>query len=196
MRVAGLLLAAGRGSRFGGDKLMAALPGAFADIPAGTPVGVAAGINLHRAIADSLAVVRADQSALAARLRDHGLRSVICPDADRGMGATLACGIAASCDAGGWVIALADMPWILPQTIGSIAAALASGADIAAPAFCGQRGHPVGFARRHRDALAASTGDAGARAIVAANPGRLTLVDVDDPGVVRDVDIPRDLLGG
>lgn len=196
MPITGILLAAGRGSRFGADKLMAALPAAFADIPAGTPIGVAAGIRLHCAITDALAVVRDDQSVLAALLRDYGLQTVACPDADRGMGATLACGVAASRDADGWVIALADMPWILPKTIRAIVAALASGADIVAPAFGGRRGHPVGFARRHFDALAASSGDAGARAIVAANPGRLTLIDVDDPGVVRDVDVPRDLPGG
>jgi molybdenum cofactor cytidylyltransferase len=194
--ITGILLAAGRGSRFGADKLMVALPGAFAGIPAGTPIGVAAGINLHRAIADSVAVVRADQSAFAALLRDHGLHTVECPDADHGMGATLACGVAASRDADGWVIALADMPWIRPKTISAIVAALGSGADIAAPAFGGRRGHPVGFARRHRDALAASSGDGGARAIIAAHPGQLTLIDVDDPGVVRDVDVRRDLLGG
>lgn len=196
MTITGILLAAGRGSRFGADKLLAPLPAAFADIPAGTPIGVAAGINLHRAITDCLAVVRDDRSVFAALLREHGLHTIECPDADDGMGATLACAINASRDADGWVIALADMPWIRPKTIGAIVATLASGADIAAPAFGGRRGHPVGFARRHLDALAASSGDAGARAIVEAHPGQLTLIDVDDSGVVRDVDVPRDLEGG
>ncbi|HEX8740458.1 MAG TPA: nucleotidyltransferase family protein [Casimicrobiaceae bacterium] len=196
MPITGILLAAGRGSRFGADKLMAVLPAAFGDIAAGTPIGVAAGINLHRAITDTLAVVRADRPAFAALLRDHGLHTVACPDADRGMGATLACGVTASRDADGWVVALADMPWIRPKTIGAIVAALASGADIAAPVFGGRRGHPVGFARRHLDALAASSGDAGARAIVEVHQDELTLIDVDDPGVVRDVDVPHDLSGG
>jgi molybdenum cofactor cytidylyltransferase len=109
------------------------------------------------------------------------------------MGASLACGVAATKDADGWVIALADMPWTAPATIGSVAVALADGSDIVAPSHRGERGHPVGFARRHCDALTALRGDAGAREIVAAHRDRLALIAVDDPGTVRDVDTPAAL---
>jgi molybdenum cofactor cytidylyltransferase len=104
------------------------------------------------------------------------------------MGASLACGVAAAGDADAFVIALADMPWIRPATIGAVVEALAGGADIAAPVQRGERGHPVGFAGRHRDALAALSGDEGARAVVARNRSGLVLVPVDDPGALRDVD--------
>ena len=46
----------------------------------------------------------------------------------------------------GWVVALADMPWIRTETIAAVADALARGAMIAAPDYAGVRGHPVGFA--------------------------------------------------
>lgn len=112
------------------------------------------------------------------------------------MGVTLACGVKAVPDADAWVIALADMPWVAPSTIAALVSALARGADIAAPVRCGRRGNPVGFAARHRDALMALSGDEGARALVAALGDRVTLVEVDDPGIARDVDTPGDLGGG
>lgn len=183
---AGILLAAGSARRFGGAKLVAAL----AD---GTPVGVASWRALAAALPRTLAVVRPGDEALAAALAAAGATVVACPRADEGMGASLACGVAASRNAAGWVVALADMPWIAPATIRRVADAIASGASVAAPFHRGERGHPVGFAAAHRDALAALSGDEGAKAIVAAHRARLVRIDVDDSGVLRDIDVPGDL---
>jgi molybdenum cofactor cytidylyltransferase len=69
-----------------------------------------------------------------------------------------------------------------------------TGASIAAPVPRGRRGHPVGFSAAHRDALMALSGDEGARALVAAAGVDLVRVDVDDQGVLRDVDTPGDLV--
>lgn len=187
MHIVGILLAAGRGVRFGGDKLAAPLPQASHGVAAGTPLGVAAALHLVAASTDAVAVVRPGDR-LTAALRGAGLRIVECANADDGMGASLACGVGATRGAGGWIIALADMPWIAPATIRAVANAIRNGADIVAPVHRGERGHPVGFAARHRDALCALTGDAGARSLLAAHAGAVTLLDVDDPGVVRDVD--------
>ena len=182
----GILLAAGAARRFGGDKLLVPL----AD---GTPVGVASCRALGAALGRVFAVVRPGDDALAARLAESGAHLVHCPRADEGMGASLACGIAATADAGGWVVALADMPWIAHATIRAVAEAIAKGASIAAPYYRGERGHPVGFATGHREALLALCGDEGARALLAHAGPALVRIDVDDPGVLRDVDVPRDL---
>lgn len=195
MRIVGVLLAAGQGRRFGGDKLLAPLPGATFDVPAGTALGVASAMHLVAALPDTVAVVRPGERQLAARLGDAGVRVVECTNADDGMGASLACSVAATADADGWVVALADMPWIAPATIMAVSAALGEGADIAAPAYRGERGHPVGFARRHYASLAALTGDAGARSLLFEHRDRLTLLATDDAGVVRDVDTPAALAG-
>jgi len=195
MRVVGILLAAGRGSRFGGDKLMAPLRAAAHGVPAGTPLGVAAARNLVAALPDSVAVVRPGDEALSRLLVATGVRLVECASADDGMGTSLACGVVAAADADAWVVALADMPWIDPTTIVKVADALRAGANITAPALRGQRGHPVGFARRHHAALAALTGDVGGRGILQRNAAGLTIVDVDDPGILGDVDRPADLAG-
>jgi molybdenum cofactor cytidylyltransferase len=193
MRIVGVLLAAGRGLRFGGDKLLAPLPHARETVAVAASLGAAAARNLARALPESVAVVRAGEPRRADALRAAGLRVVECARADEGRGASLACAVAATRDADGWVVALADMPWIAPATITAVADALTAGADIAAPAFRGARGHPVAFWRRHYAALAALAGDEGARSIVESNRDALALIAVDDPGVLADVDTPGDL---
>ena len=179
MRIVGILLAAGRSERFGGDKLVVPLTHATEDIDAGTPIGVAACRHLIAAVPETVAVVRPGDCALADLLRDAAARVVECARAGEGMGASLA---------DGWIVALADMPWIEPTTIAKLVAALERGADIVAPSFGGQRGHPVGFARRHHSALSSLRGDEGARAIIAANRATVELLPTDDGGVVRDID--------
>jgi molybdenum cofactor cytidylyltransferase len=186
--IVGILLAAGEGSRFGGDKLLAPMPADSGAESSGVPLGAVAGSRLVDALPDAIAVVRPRDARLSACLSAVGLRVVRCANADEGMGASLACGVSAARDADGWVIALADMPWIASATIRAIAAALARGADIAAPSYRGERGHPVGFARRHYDTLAALTGDTGARSLIERSLSRITWIDVDDAGVLRDVD--------
>ena len=172
---------------------MAPLRAPSDNTPAGTPLGVAAARNLVAALAESIAVVRPGDDAFSALRRVAGLRIIECANADDGMGASLACGVRATADADGWVIALADMPWVAPATIAKVAQALAAGADIAAPVHAGRRGHPVGFARRHYAALSVLAGDAGARGIIESSTSCVALIDVDDSGILGDVDRPEDL---
>jgi molybdenum cofactor cytidylyltransferase len=108
------------------------------------------------------------------------------------MGASLGWGVRSSPVARAWLVVLADMPWIEPQTIARVGRALDGGARIAAPSWRTARGHPVGFAASFYAALSALSGDEGAKAILARHP--VELVPVDDQGVVRDVDRPEDLV--
>lgn len=191
-RIVGVLLAAGRGARFGGDKLLASLP-QRAGAESAVGLGVASAHALVAVLPGAVAVVRPADAALSAQLAAAGLRVVPCAHADDGMGASFACGVAASADADGWIVALADMPWISSSTIRAVADAVAAGAAIVAPRHRGRRGHPVGFSRVHRDALIALTGDAGARSIIDDHRDAVTWINVDDPGVLRDVDTRDDL---
>jgi len=156
MPVTGILLASGVGRRFGANKLLHPLED-------GTPIAVVSARNLLAALPDTVAVVRAANSVLAKKLREAGCRIAVCRDAAEGMGRTLAAGVRASRGASGWVVALADMPFVRPASIRRVADGLAAGAAIAAPAFNGRRGHPVGFARRFKDELIELRGDEGAR---------------------------------
>jgi molybdenum cofactor cytidylyltransferase len=184
----GVLLAAGSGSRFDPDGLHNKL---LAEMPDGTPVAHEAAHRLLRVVTRVLAVVRPGSDALARVLNDAGCDVVFALSAERGMGASLAAGIAASDDAQGWIVALADMPRIALPTIEAVARALDSGASLVAPFHDGQRGHPVGFGVEHLDALLALDGDTGAKALLMSQA--LTRIDVDDPGILRDVDTPDDL---
>lgn len=189
--IRGILLAAGYSKRFGSNKLLQALPAGSPH--AGMPIALAAARNLIEALPESIAVLRPRAQKLGQMLRDAGCNTVVCKNAAEGMGVSLAAGVRAAADAHGWVVALADMPYIRPETIRVVARALEEGAVIAAPAYRGERGHPVGFARRFLDQLSALRGDAGAREILKQHPDWITLYDVDDPAVLRDIDEPSDL---
>ena len=179
----GILLAAGRGSRFGaGNKLLHPLPD-------GTPMALAAARNLIAALPDSLAVVNGESRELATLLEQAGLRVSVCPHAAEGMGASLAWGVAQSETADGWLIALADMPWIARATIQTVAGAVTGARMIAAPIYQGRRGHPVAFARDYGPELRRLTGDAGARLLLEAHAEDVTLLPSEDAGVLRDIDV-------
>lgn len=189
--IRGILLAAGSAKRFGSNKLLQALPPGTPD--AGMPIALAAAKHLIGALPDSIAVLRPRAQKLGKLLRDAGCNTVVCKNAANGMGTSLAAGIKASADADGWVVVLADMPFIRPETTRAIVRALAEGAAIAAPSYRGERGHPVGFARRFYDELIGLQGDAGARQVMMQHSDSITTLDVDDSGVLRDIDKPSDL---
>lgn len=184
--IVGILLAAGFSRRFGGDKRLQAL----AD---GRPLAVVAASNLLAACGRVIAVVRPEDQGLASLLDELGCTVVAAEEAAFGMGRSLAAGIAASGDAAGWLIALADMPRIEAASYRAVLTALRGGAAIARPHYRGQPGHPVGFAAMWRADLLGLQGDAGARAILQSAAERVVACPVDDAGVLFDIDTPRDL---
>jgi molybdenum cofactor cytidylyltransferase len=149
--------------------------------------------NLRAVVPDVIAVVAPGSTRLASLLAEAGARVTECPNADHGMGASLAWGVAATVSADKWIIALADMPFILPQTIAAVTRALDEGALAAAPFYGDRRGHPVGFGSVLRDELLALDGDEGARAVLARHAAALVRVACDDSAILRDIDVPADL---
>ena len=183
----GILLAAGSASRFGSHKLLYPLPD-------GTPIGIAAARHLKQSVEDVVAVVRPDDARLADLLHAEGLTTIASEHAELGIGASLVSAINATDNAAGWLITLADMPWIKPQTIGAIAKMLEQGVDLAAPCYNGQRGHPVGISRRFLPNLLGLTGDKGASDLLRTNIDFVQFFHCDDAGILQDVDRPRDVL--
>lgn len=185
LAIAGVLLAGGAARRFGGGKLLHPLP-------SGVPIGVAAWRNLEAALPRTVVVVRTGDDALAACFREAGAQVVVSPDAENGMGHSLVSGVAATADAGGWVVALADMPNVDPRTIAAVAEAIGRGARIALPIHRGERGHPVGFDARCRADLLTLSGDSGARALLQRYADEVVKLETGDPGVVQDIDTLED----
>ena len=188
--IVGILLAAGRGERFGGgvgnSKLLATLSG-------GLPIALSAARNLQPTCDRLIVAVRPGDTALADLFTAEGIAVVICHDADSGMGHSLAAGVRASLEAGAWVVALADMPYVQSISHHAVAARLRAGDSLVATMFRGRRGHPVGFSGRWHGQLSVLTGDQGGKTILERHSVELNLVAVDDPGVVRDIDRPEDL---
>ena len=194
-RIVGVLLAAGRGSRFdpSGTRLKL-LEAATRGRHSGAPLAAAAARTLRVVLDEVIAVVapptEGSQLELHNLLRAEGCTLVVNPRAAEGQGTSIACGVGATSSADGWVIALADMPAIHPDTLRRIVEALHAGVATVAPAHRGRRGHPVGFAAPMLSELLASTGDTGARSVLMRHPPQL--IEVDDPGVLYDVDTPED----
>ena len=118
---------------------------------------------------------------------------VVTPEAtahqvEPGMGTSIATGVAATRDAGGWLVLPGDLPLIRSDTLRAVANAL-RGHQVVVPVVQGQRGHPVGFDSGCREALLALRGEQGARSVMAqCQPWPLTL---DDVGCILDVDTPQ-----
>ena len=192
LTLTGILLAAGRGRRFdpagGRNKLLQRLPD-------GDLVVVASARKLLSCLPRVVAVVPPIDGGVADALRALGCEVTVCPDADSGMGLSLAHAVRYALqhgqDACGWLVALGDMPFVAESTLHALTQAVLDGADIAAPLFDGRRGNPVAFGATHRAALLALDGDQGARHLLASHP--VTTIAMPDPGILRDIDTPNDL---
>jgi molybdenum cofactor cytidylyltransferase len=180
-----VVLASGEGSRFQG-------PAHKLQQPLGNLSVL--GSTLRNAIESHLPLVVVTTEALAGEAaRLVALRDIVVLPSDiklQGMGYSIAAGVAARADAPGWLLLPADMPLVRPATLLAVAAALQHLA-VAYAQYRGRRGHPVGFAAELYSELMVLNGDIGARRIIARYPA--LGVDVDDPGVLLDVDTEADL---
>ena len=188
MKTVGILLAAGSARRFGAPKLLHPM----AD---GVPVGIVAARVMQQALPRVIAVLRPGDRQLRAAFTDIGLEVIENSHAASGIGTSVAAGVGAAADARGYIIALADMPWVQAATISVLADRLHQGASIVAPVHRGRRGNPVGFTADWFPDLIDLSNDHGARDLLSRNIDRLQLVDTADAGILADVDYPADLRG-
>jgi CTP:molybdopterin cytidylyltransferase MocA len=181
-RVAGLVLAAGAGSRLGTPKALVEL----------------GGIRLADRV---VALLRGGGAAPvlvvtgAAAVTVPGAATVPNPDWPTGMASSLAAGLrAVPGDCGAVVIALVDQPLIGPEAVRRLIRAYRAGAGAAVATYQGRPRNPVLLARQHwPEVLATVTGDEGARRFLRAHPDLVTAVDCDGTGSPDDVDTAADL---
>jgi len=184
-----VVLAAGAGSRYHGTRHK------LSEKLGGDTVLVR---TLRNAIASGMTVVLVISEALIAEAK--GLvapedmvvvdaRS-LCSPAGWGMGDSIAAGVSIHASASGWLMLPADMPLVRPATLRAVADALDQ-QPIAFAQYRGRRGHPVGFGAELFSELVMLKGDEGARRLLARYP--TAAVELDDPGVLFDIDTVDDL---
>ena len=188
--VAGVLLAAGEGSRFGRPKALVELDGQTL---------AERGVTLLRAGGtDPVLIVT---GAAEVELRpEHQARTVYNGEWRTGMGSSLRGALRALAELeagpeiGAVVVALADQPLVGAEAVGRLIAAYRAGAGVAVAAYGGKPRNPVLLAREHwPEVIATATGDQGARAFLRARPELVTLVECGDTGRPDDIDTPADL---
>ncbi len=186
MTLAGLVLAAGGGTRFGRSKALVSYEG--------EPL-VARAVRMLRTggCAPVLTVLGADAEAVRATL--DLADTVVNPEWATGLGSSLRCGLAALPDTvEAVVIALADQPLVGPDAVDRLAAAWREGAVAAVATYAGQWRNPVLLSRgRWPEVVASATGDAGAGPWLRAHTGIVTPVPCDGTGSAYDIDTPADL---
>ena len=180
--VAGILLAAGSGSRLGRPKAAVEIDG---ETLASRGVAV-----LRTGGAEPVVLVTG-----AVAVTVPGALAVHNPDWASGMGSSLVAGLTAiPSGCGAAVVALADQPLVGPAAVARLIAAFRAGAPVAVAAYDGAPRNPVLIARGHWPAvIALATGDAGARPFLRAHPELVTLVECGDTGRPDDIDTEADL---
>ncbi|CAD5374612.1 Molybdopterin-guanine dinucleotide biosynthesis protein MobA [Rubrivivax sp. A210] len=177
--------AAGRGSRFAGPQHKLEQPFGSATV---------LGCTVRQAVQTQLPVVVVTTAALQHLVAEFlATRDIVVlspADAARGMGHSIATGISERSGAPGWLVLPGDMPLVRPSSILAVATALEQHAVVCAQ-HRGRRGHPVGFAAELYSELILLRGDEGARRLIARYPAQG--LELDDPGVLLDVDTSSDL---
>ena len=181
-KVAGLLLAAGQGSRLGQPKALVEIGGLTL-----AERGVAL---LRDGGAEPVVMVTG-----AAQVSLPGVITAHNPDWQAGMGSSLREGLETlPADREAVVIALVDQPLIGPEAIRRLIAAFAGGAEVAVASYAGEQRNPVLIGRAHwAEAAAAAQGDAGARGFLRARQDLVSAVACGDVGSADDLDTPEDL---
>ena len=188
--VAGVLLAAGQGSRFGRPKALVELDGQTL---------AERGVTLLRAGGTDPVLIVTGAAQVELRPK-HQARTVYNREWRTGMGSSLRAALRALTELeagpeiGAVVVALADQPLVGAEAVGRLIAAYRAGAGVAVAAYGGKPRNPVLLAREHwPEVIATATGDQGARAFLRARPELVTLVECGDTGRPDDIDTPADL---
>ena len=152
---------------------------------------------LEGGVADVIVVGRPDDAALEAEVASlgTGVRFVVNAHAETGQLSSVIAGLNAADRPGvhGILVTPVDTPLIRPGTVRALMTAFASRRAAIVRATCqGRHGHPVIFGRTVFDALRHADPAVGAKGVVRAHASELIDLEVDDPGVLHDIDGPDD----
>jgi len=138
-------------------------------------------------------VLGAHSSAVRGGVKFGREKVVLNPRFKEGMSGSLRIGLAEVEEADAAIIVLGDQPFVSPGTIDRIIDAyVSSKSPVVVPVYRGRRGNPVLFDRSLFPQIRRIRGDVGAKSVVAGNEDKLLQVDVNDEGILVDIDTPSD----
>jgi molybdenum cofactor cytidylyltransferase len=218
--ITAIVLAAGLGRRFGGDKLLTPIqlnPGDQA-----LPLGVVSALNIKPYVDNVICVVRPSDLKLKQQFASHGFTTIDNSDYRQGLSSSIITGVKACNDNSHYLICLADMPYILPCTYSTIIKLFMDNLDFKSKEILEKKliksqdlninkklgilrpvllagnkieknrsGHPVLFNKKYRQALLKITGDKGAQPLI--KKYGATEIQLKDQGIVQDIDRPEDI---
>ncbi len=189
-RIAAIVLAAGRSTRAGEvNKMLAPIEG--------VPMVACTVSRVADSRASSIIVVTGHEAdRVGAALAGAGAQFTHNPDVVQGMATSIAAGIKAlDDDVDGVLICLGDMPALAAADIDRLIDAFKGDPDhgICIPVAGGRRGNPVLFAAKFFPELVALSGDAGARAVIAAHGGEVAEVAMTGAGTLVDLDTVEEI---
>jgi molybdenum cofactor cytidylyltransferase len=189
VRAVAVVTAAGSAERFGGKKLLTLIDGE-------PLLDHTIDALLEGGVAEVIVVVGGDARAELERdvnaMLDPRVRAVENPDPSRGMFSSIQEGVAqAQGDA--ILVMPGDMPFVSPDTVRAVIEAYTRKPAIVSPRYRGKRGHPVALPSSLRDEIRAADSRGTLHDVIHAHTDIRVDVDVDDRGIVRDIDRPEDL---
>jgi len=191
-RAIAVVTAAGSAERFGGRKLLALVDGE-------PLLDRTIRSLLDGGVSEVIVVVGSDGRAELERdvnaMNDARVRPVENPDPSRGMFSSIQAG-AATASGDALLVLPGDMPFVRAATVKAIIDAYRQRPAIVSPRYRGKRGHPVALPLWLRDEIRDTPATANLHEVIKKHTDLRVDLDVDDPGVIRDVDIPSDLVDG
>ena len=187
--IAAVVLAAGRSTRMGSNKLLKEIKGK--PMIRGTVEAV-----LQSHASPVVVVTGHDEGQVREALKDLPVAFTSNPDFADGLSTSLAAGVAKlPATADGALMVLGDMPLVPPQTLNRLIASFdpAHGHSICVPVYQGERGNPILWGRQHFSEFEGLKGDRGARVLLVVNSANVVEVPAGNVGVLTDFDTPESL---
>ena len=185
-KIVGVLLAAGQSTRFGSNKCLKKLSN-------GNEIALQSALNLKAHLDQVICVIPENSHELKSLFERNGFQILENKlSKEKGMSSSIKLAVKAASEAQAWLFCLADMPNIKPTSYQSLISKLDQKHTIVIPKYNQQRGNPVGLSNGHYNQIMALEGDVGAKQIFKQNAHDINFVDVNDEGILQDIDTVAD----
>ncbi len=191
LTICGIVLAAGSSRRMGVvNKLLMNVDGEAMVKRSVQPIAEAK-------LESTVIVTGFENEKIKSCLSEYELRLVFNDCFREGMGTSLAVGVESisAIEPDGILVSLGDLPYLQKESVLAVMERFCSqgGEKITVPVYNGTQGHPIVFPFRYAEELKALKGDQGARDLIRREGESVTKLDLQDIGIMRDIDSPNSI---